>query len=248
MVLPLNGSGSQSNSNNFWIPRRIFNIVCPGNIIHSNSIGSPSILSNSLYCFVLMNHSNVALHSSFDWGNGRTFPIQSLWIHKLLHSRYGLSLRHSPKKRPFTWRSRRTDFWHSWDFQSLFLIQFLSHSEQFLYSWPLMCISGGVQILRVVLSKKTAAFTVEVMSIPHVRVCISISSILSPGGRFNIIRNRSFTLSLEKTDSAESILNSSDASKSMSMFEFHATGFSVPPKLPQQISREAKNKQRDKKP
>ena len=52
MILPWKCSGSQPKASiNFWISRRICNVVNPGNIIHSDSIGSPSIRSNSLYWY-----------------------------------------------------------------------------------------------------------------------------------------------------------------------------------------------------
>ena len=40
----------------------------PGKIFHSNSIGSPSIVSNVLYCGESLNHSNCRSKRVFDVG------------------------------------------------------------------------------------------------------------------------------------------------------------------------------------
>ena len=76
IILPGKYSGSQTKVfSNFWISRRICNVVYPGNIIHSNSTGSPSIPSNSLYCFVLLNHCSLPSHSwLLDYANSFSFP------------------------------------------------------------------------------------------------------------------------------------------------------------------------------
>ena len=47
----------------FWILVRICNDVNPGNIFHSNSIGSPSIRSNSRYWDGFINHSIFSFHA-----------------------------------------------------------------------------------------------------------------------------------------------------------------------------------------
>ena len=39
------------------------NVVNPGKIFHSNSIGSPSILSKALYSDELLNHVNLSSHA-----------------------------------------------------------------------------------------------------------------------------------------------------------------------------------------
>ena len=57
MILPWKCSSSHFNSAIiFWISARIPNVVNPGKIFHSNSIGSPSIRSNSLKWRDSMNH------------------------------------------------------------------------------------------------------------------------------------------------------------------------------------------------
>ena len=146
MILPLSCSGSQFKSfNNFWISRRMCNVVCPGFIIHSNSIGSPSILSNSL-------HESFQFGSPFIvWLRERTYLPKTqyrVWEYVNFCLREIDYLFVVLQGQSFPWRSRRTYFWHSWDFQSLFLNQSLCHIEEFLYRWLLICISDGVQILR----------------------------------------------------------------------------------------------------
>ena len=182
--------------NNFWILRRMCNVVCPGFIIHSNSIGSPSILSNSL-------HESFQFDSSFIvWLRERTdFPKTQFrvweYVNFCLREIDYLFVVHQGQ--PFPWRSRRTYFWHFWDSQSLFFNQSLCRIEQFLYSWLLICISDDVQILRrVIFFKKDGWTHWRSHEYCHVRECVSMSSILSPDGRFNIILNLLFTLSLNK--------------------------------------------------
>ena len=75
MILLWNCSHSQPKFfSNVWISWRIFNVVCPGKIIHSTSIGSPSVISNSLYCFEFFNRSSLFSHSSLDWENPHILP------------------------------------------------------------------------------------------------------------------------------------------------------------------------------
>ena len=48
---------------NSWTSRTSCNVVNPGKIFHSNSIGSPSILSEALYYGELLNHVNLSSHA-----------------------------------------------------------------------------------------------------------------------------------------------------------------------------------------
>ena len=59
---------------NSWTLLQSCNVVNPGKIFHSNSIGSPSILSKALYCGELLNHVNLSSHAMFDCGFSFTFP------------------------------------------------------------------------------------------------------------------------------------------------------------------------------
>ena len=60
-----------SNSLTSWLSCNVLN---PGKIFHSNSIGSPSILSKFLYSGHDLNHSNLCSHASFDWGFSCILP------------------------------------------------------------------------------------------------------------------------------------------------------------------------------
>ena len=65
---PVNYSGVTFNlDSNSWTLCQSCNAVNPGKIFHSNSIGSPSILSKALYSGELLNHVNsiVGSRSSF---------------------------------------------------------------------------------------------------------------------------------------------------------------------------------------
>ena len=49
-------------------------MVNPGKIFHSNSIGSPSLLSKVLYSGELLNHANQSSNAVFDWVFSFIFP------------------------------------------------------------------------------------------------------------------------------------------------------------------------------
>ena len=67
IIRPVNFAGVKlnldSNSGTLW---QSCNVVNPGKIFHSNSIGSPSILSKVLYSGELLNHVNLSSHAIFD--------------------------------------------------------------------------------------------------------------------------------------------------------------------------------------
>ena len=68
-------SGSTLNlNNNSWTFLQSCNVVNPGKIFHSNSIGSPSILSKTLYSGELLNHVNLSSHVMLDCGFSFIFP------------------------------------------------------------------------------------------------------------------------------------------------------------------------------
>ena len=75
MIRPVNFSGVTLNlDSNSWTSWLSCNVVNPGKIFHSNSIGSPSILSKVLYSGELLNHSNLSSHAMFDRGFSFIFP------------------------------------------------------------------------------------------------------------------------------------------------------------------------------
>ena len=53
---------------NLWTSWTSCNVVNPGKIFHSNSIGSPSIVSKVLCCDESLNHSNCRSQTVFDVG------------------------------------------------------------------------------------------------------------------------------------------------------------------------------------
>ena len=68
MILPVKFSGVSSNLNSKRLTSSLScNVLNPGKIFHSNSIGSPSILSKFLYFGEDFNHPNFCSHASFDW-------------------------------------------------------------------------------------------------------------------------------------------------------------------------------------
>ena len=69
IILPVKFSGVSFHLNNKSLTSRLScNVLNPGKIFHSNSIGSPSILSKVLYSDELLNHSNLCSHAMFDRG------------------------------------------------------------------------------------------------------------------------------------------------------------------------------------
>ena len=51
---------------NLWTSSTSCNVVNPGKIFHSNSIGSPSIVSKVLYCGGSLNQPNCSSQTVFD--------------------------------------------------------------------------------------------------------------------------------------------------------------------------------------
>ena len=69
MIRPVNSSGfSLIFDRKSWTLLQSCNVVIPGKIFHSNSIGSPSIVSKALYCGELLNHVNLSSQTVFDCG------------------------------------------------------------------------------------------------------------------------------------------------------------------------------------
>ena len=75
MICPLNCSGDSLNLDmNSWTSFQSCNEVNPGKIFHSNSIGSPSIVSKVLNCDELLNQLNFSSQAEFDVGFCFIFP------------------------------------------------------------------------------------------------------------------------------------------------------------------------------
>ena len=74
IIRPVKFSGCTLNlDNNSWNLLQIFNVLHPRKIFHSNSIGSPSILSKALYCDELLNHVDLSFRAMSDCGFSFTF-------------------------------------------------------------------------------------------------------------------------------------------------------------------------------
>ena len=75
LIRPVIFFGSALNlDSNSWTLLQSCNVVNPGKIFHSNSIGSSSILSKALYCDELLNHVNLSSQTIFDFGFWFIFP------------------------------------------------------------------------------------------------------------------------------------------------------------------------------
>ena len=79
IILPVKVSGISSNFNSKSVTSwQSCNVVNPGKIFHSNSIGSPSILSKVLYSGELLNHVNLPSHATLDCGFSFIFPRHNI--------------------------------------------------------------------------------------------------------------------------------------------------------------------------
>ena len=67
-IRPWDCSGSPILFMNFWTSWTSSNVENPGKIFHSNSIGSPSILSKALYCDESLNQLIFSSQVVFDVG------------------------------------------------------------------------------------------------------------------------------------------------------------------------------------
>ena len=74
IIRPWNCAGSAISFMNFGTSSTSSNVVNPGKLFHSNSIGSPSMVSKVLYCGVSLNQSNCSSQALFDVGFWLTFP------------------------------------------------------------------------------------------------------------------------------------------------------------------------------
>ena len=89
IIRPLNCDGSPILVMNSWTLLMSCNVVNSGKIFHSNSIGSPSIVSKVLYCDELLTQLNFLPMHNLMLGSDSPFPdiTQNLRIHKPLHAR-----------------------------------------------------------------------------------------------------------------------------------------------------------------
>ena len=83
IILPVKFSGVSPNFNNKLLTSSLScNVLNPGKIFHSKSIGSPSILSKFLYSGDDLNHPNLSSHASFDGGFSCILPRHTYRIRK----------------------------------------------------------------------------------------------------------------------------------------------------------------------
>ena len=68
MIRPVHSDGSLFLDMNSWTLLQSCNVVNSEKIFHSNSIGSPPIVSKVLYCDELLNQLNFSSQAEFDVG------------------------------------------------------------------------------------------------------------------------------------------------------------------------------------
>ena len=75
IILPVKLSGVSPSLNSKHLTSSLScNVLNPGKIFHSNSIGSPSILSKFRLTGDDLNHPNLVSYVSFDWGFSKILP------------------------------------------------------------------------------------------------------------------------------------------------------------------------------
>ena len=153
MVLPVKLSGVSLNlSSNSWTSWLRCNVLNPWKIFHSNSIGSPSILSKVLYSSELLKRSNLCSHAVFDWGFSCILPRHNTRIWKYVDS---CALKTDDlfitnQRQILPWRVFPTNCFQSRDLillrhQSCRYVEHLFHCEIF-------CILDGMPTVWVILS------------------------------------------------------------------------------------------------
>ena len=90
MIRPVKSSGSTLIfDRNSWTLKQSCNVVNPGKILHSDPIGSPSVVSKVLYCGDLLNQLNFLPKQYLMLGSDSSFQsiTQNLKIRKPLRAR-----------------------------------------------------------------------------------------------------------------------------------------------------------------
>ena len=194
MIRPGSCSGSHCVSViMFQIPARICNVVNLGKIFHLNSIGSPSIRSNSRHWDELTNQSNFSFHAltEFHWfrpctGLNRRKRRLSLLITELP----GQSVNKAVLFQRFSCQSITDIPWISFWSVINFLVT-LSTCFTYRCGWFLV----ECKFSETSCPRWTAACWVTVINIPHINVYTSRSSILSSGLQLSCCRRFEYTFS-----------------------------------------------------
>ena len=196
IILPVKFSGVSSNLNSksltSWLSCNVLN---PWEIFHSNSIGSPSILSKFLYSWDVLNHPNLCSHAAFNWCSRLSYQsiTQNLKIRKPSRARDWWLLHHQTKINA-SMKNLPSEFYslhksHLIVQLSTFQICQISVSlwDPFLYFWwNVNFLSNSFPWIQKLVMSKT--------NILHIKECLLLSCVASSEERSNIFRNRSFTL------------------------------------------------------
>ena len=127
-------------NSNSWTSWLSCNVLNPGKIFHSNSIGSQSILSKSLYSWVVLNLPNLSSHASFDWGFSKILPRHNAESEKTwTFVRWRLMSCSSPiKKQTVPWIIFPINYFHCIDL-ILFGTPISQICRTFVWVWDLWC-------------------------------------------------------------------------------------------------------------
>ena len=164
MIRPVKSSGVSfhldSNSCTLW---QSCNVVNPGKIFHSNSIGSPSIVSKVLHCGELLNHVHLSSHNLIV-GSGSSYQgiTQNLKIRKPLRARDWRLLHHQPKINT-SMKNLPVNCIHSIDLVWLFGYQLFRNVEHLFHCeivplyfwWNVNCLSNSFPWIQMLPMSKT---------------------------------------------------------------------------------------------
>ena len=216
---------------NSWTLVQSCNVVNPGEIFHSNSSGSPSILSNVLYSWDIFEPLQCLFPCSV-WLRVLVYLTKKQYIIWKDVDLRALKIDNSfvtNQRHIFPWMIFPTNCFHSINL-ILFGHQFRSYVEHFFHC-EIFCILDGMLIVWVIFPMNNADSNVTDMNILHITECFSSFSVTFIEDRFCLHRTSSFTLSKNDLDPND---NSNSASSSPTMnwcgiapLWGQTTGFSV---------------------
>ena len=182
---------------NSWTLLQGCNVVNPGKIFHSNSIGSPSIVSKALYSGELLNHVNLSSDTAFDCGFSLRWSFQgitqNLKIRRPLCARDWWLLHHWPKINVSmkSFQRKLYLFHRSRLIVRLSIFQICRTSvslwDLLYFWWNVNCLSNSSPWIQMHAKK-------EDINILHITECLSLSFVASFEDWFCLFRTWSFTL------------------------------------------------------
>ena len=154
-------------------------------IFHSNSIGSPSILSKFLYSGELLNQPNLSSHALSDWGFSCILPRHNTESEKTCtFVRWRLITLSSPIKDKYFHECFYQPIVSTPEISSLLRHQYCRYVEH-LFQCEVSCIRDGMTIVQVFLSHEYCLIPMlQDLNILHIIECFSSFSAIFIKDRF----------------------------------------------------------------